>query len=154
MIPVAGQPTYPAASAAEKASFQGAQVVVAGPRVVFNNPGSLLAVVVFTDGSHAPVIVDKRSAVVVSATGPAVSTPPRSRQPGRVPPDRAELEPGPARAGGGLGQPERDLRQHHPEAVRPPDHLGRALIGVGPGRPGRTSCSTSRTANPTPGRSK
>ncbi len=46
-----------------------------GPRVVFNNPGSLLAVVVFTDGSHAPVIVDKRSAVVVSATGPALVNP-------------------------------------------------------------------------------
>jgi hypothetical protein len=40
--------------------------------VVFNNPGSLLAVVVFTDGTHAPVIVDKTSAVAVSTVGPTV----------------------------------------------------------------------------------
>lgn len=72
MTPVSGMPAYPAVSAAEKAGFLGAQVLLAGPRVVFNNPGSLLAVVVFTDGSHAPVIVDKRSAVVVSAAGPAL----------------------------------------------------------------------------------
>ena len=73
MIPVSGQTSYPAVSAAEKASFGGAQVVATGPRVVFNNPGSLLAVMVFTDGSRAPVIIDKRSAVVVGATGPAVA---------------------------------------------------------------------------------
>jgi hypothetical protein len=39
--------------------------------VVFNNPGSHLAVVVFTDGSHAPVVVDKSTALEVSAAGPA-----------------------------------------------------------------------------------
>jgi hypothetical protein len=69
MKPVAGVPNYPALST-EKASFQGAEVLVDGPRVIFNNPGSLLAVVVFTDGSHAPVIVNKSDAVVVSAAGP------------------------------------------------------------------------------------
>ena len=54
----------------EKAGFQGAQVLVDGPRVIFNNPESLLAVVVFTDGSHAPVVVNKSDAVEVSAAGP------------------------------------------------------------------------------------
>ncbi|HTT89003.1 MAG TPA: hypothetical protein VMF65_05565 [Acidimicrobiales bacterium] len=70
MAPVPGAATYPAKSVTEKASFHGAEVLVDGPRVIFNNPESLLAVVVFTDGSHAPVIVDKSNAVVVSAVGP------------------------------------------------------------------------------------
>ncbi len=70
MKPVPGAPSYPAAGATEKASFQGAEVLVDGPRVVFNNPDSLLAVVVFTDHSHAPVIVNKSTAVIVSAAGP------------------------------------------------------------------------------------
>jgi hypothetical protein len=70
MQAVAGATAYPAKSVTEKASFLGAQVLVDGPRVIFNNPESLLAVVVFTDGSHAPVIVDKSNAVVVSAAGP------------------------------------------------------------------------------------
>ena len=56
-------PVYPAESVTEKAGFQGAQVLVDGPRVIFNNPESLLAVVVFTDGSHAPVVVNKSAAV-------------------------------------------------------------------------------------------
>jgi hypothetical protein len=71
MLPVQGEPAYPARGPTEKASFDGAQMIVDGPRVVFNNPGSLLAVVVFTDGSHPPVVVDKSAAVAVSATGPA-----------------------------------------------------------------------------------
>lgn len=68
---VDGEPYYPARGPTEKASFAGAQVLAAGPRVVFNNPGSLLAVVVFTDGSRPPLVVDKSEAVTVSATGPA-----------------------------------------------------------------------------------
>jgi hypothetical protein len=72
MSPVAGTKAYPARSATEKASFVGAQVLVDGPRVIFNNPGSLLAVVVFTDGSRKPVTVDKSTAVELSATGPNV----------------------------------------------------------------------------------
>jgi len=70
MKPVPGALNYPAAGPTEKASFQGADVLVDGPRVIFNNPDSLLAVVVFTDHSHAPVIVDKSTAVIVSAAGP------------------------------------------------------------------------------------
>src|ERR1019366_7379788 len=70
MTTVPGAPAYPAESETEKASFQAAQVLVDGPRVIFNNPESLLAVVVFTDGSHAPVVVNKSDAVEVSAAGP------------------------------------------------------------------------------------
>jgi Fibronectin type III domain len=62
---------YPVAAREEKASFAGAQVLVDGPRVVFNNPESLEAVVVFTDGTHPPMTVDKTTGEVVSATGPA-----------------------------------------------------------------------------------
>ena len=83
MAPVRGAPNYPAKSVTEKASFQGAEVLVDGPRVIFNNPQSLLAVVVFTDGSHVPVIVDKSNAVVVSAVGPGDVNvkPPRTKTP-------------------------------------------------------------------------
>lgn len=86
MRPVAGVAHYPAKSVTEKASFVGAQVLVDGPRVIFNNPESLLAVVVFTDGSHSPVIVDKSTAVVVSAAGPGdVNVKPRPHRPAPSP---------------------------------------------------------------------
>ncbi|HET9690270.1 MAG TPA: fibronectin type III domain-containing protein [Acidimicrobiales bacterium] len=68
---VAGASPYPSAPG-ETAAFTGAEVIAVGPRVVVNNPASLLAVVVFTDGSHPPVTVDKRSALDVSASGPGV----------------------------------------------------------------------------------
>lgn len=71
MAPVAGASTYPLRNASERNSFHGAQVLVDGPRVVFNNPQSLEAVVVFTDGSRPPAVVDKSLAVAVSTTGPA-----------------------------------------------------------------------------------
>ncbi len=83
MIPVPKLATYPARAASEKAAFTNAEVVVDGPRVVFNNPGSLLAVVVFTDGSHVPVVVDKSSAVTVSTVGPTVAGPPAAPPRGR-----------------------------------------------------------------------
>lgn len=70
MAPLRGASQYPVLNT-ERPSFHGAQVLLDGPRVVFNNPQSLEAVVVFTDGDHRPVIVDKSQAVAVSATGPA-----------------------------------------------------------------------------------
>jgi hypothetical protein len=73
MIPLAGVSTYPRRVAAEQATFSDAEVLVDGPRVVFNNPGSLLAVMVFTDGSHSPVVIDKSSAVAISTVGPTVA---------------------------------------------------------------------------------
>ncbi|HWE57655.1 MAG TPA: fibronectin type III domain-containing protein, partial [Acidimicrobiales bacterium] len=71
MAPLRGAPEYPLLSRTEKASFAGAQVVADGPRIVFNNPQSLDAVVVFTDRDRPPVIVDKSRAVAVTTTGPA-----------------------------------------------------------------------------------
>jgi hypothetical protein len=68
---VAGVGSYPAASAAEHAGFAGAEVLAADARVIFDNPASELAVVVFTDGSHAPIVIDKAAAVSISPTGPA-----------------------------------------------------------------------------------
>jgi hypothetical protein len=63
---------YPVVSRTEKASFGGAQVLVDGPRVVFNNPESLEAFVVFTGRPpHPPVVVNKTLGEVVSASGPA-----------------------------------------------------------------------------------
>ncbi len=85
MTPVPGSVTYPARTTAEKASFTGAEVLADGPRVVFNNPGSLLAVVVFTDGSHPPVVVDKSSAIAISPVGPTVAGPPATSPRGRGP---------------------------------------------------------------------
>ncbi len=73
MQPVTGTNGYPLYSKAEaKNTFADAEVVGDGPRVVFNNPQNLEAVVVFTDGSRQPVEVDKAEAVSVSAQGPAV----------------------------------------------------------------------------------
>jgi hypothetical protein len=70
MTPVAGAPRYPRVGPEEDDSFGGAYVTADGPRVVFDNPESLEALVVFTDGTHAPVVVDKTDAVTVSTTGP------------------------------------------------------------------------------------
>ncbi|MGH9077156.1 MAG: fibronectin type III domain-containing protein, partial [Acidimicrobiales bacterium] len=75
--PVPGEATYPLASPSEHAGFAAAEIVVAGPRVIFDNPDSLLGVVVFTDGSHTPVTFDKSAATTVDATGPAATPGPR-----------------------------------------------------------------------------
>lgn len=88
MTPVDGAPAYPRRSAAEEDSFAAGEVMADGPRVVFNNPQSLEALVVFTDGSHRPVVVDKSQAVTVSTVGPAdldVTAAAPSRAPSRAP---------------------------------------------------------------------
>jgi hypothetical protein len=71
MAPLPGVARYPIVSSTEKDDFHGVQILEVGPRVVINNPGSLDAVVVFTDGSRPPLVVDKSLAATVSATGPA-----------------------------------------------------------------------------------
>ena len=82
--PVAGAPVYPRRSPQEDAVFSAAEVRVSGPRVIFNNPESLDAVVVFTDGSRPPAVIDKSSAVFVSAAGPAdLNVAPAHRTPSR-----------------------------------------------------------------------
>ena len=149
MKTVPGAPAYPAESVTEKAGFQGAQVLVDGPRVIFNNPESLLAVVVFTDGSHAPVVVNKSDAVEVSAAGPGdvnvkrekPKPQPKTPTAGRGA-DHDAYDPGPAH-GGPAGDTAGRLRLDHREAVRAADQFGLPLGRVGPGRlelppPGRT----------------
>lgn len=71
MSPLTGTSRYPVLNTTEKASFHGVQVLLDGPRVVFNNPQSLEAVVVFTDSSRRPAVVNKSLAMSVSTTGPA-----------------------------------------------------------------------------------
>lgn len=85
MAPVAGAARYPRVGPEEDDGFGGAYVSADGPRVVFDNPESLEAVVVFTDGTHAPVVVDKTDAVTVSTTGPEyldLAAPSRQATPG------------------------------------------------------------------------
>lgn len=75
---------YPKAGR-ESVGFGGTEVTVDGPRVVFNNPASHEAVVVFTDGSRGPAVVNKERAVEVSATGPAdLATGPQAGGPGKA----------------------------------------------------------------------
>ena len=140
MATVPGAPAYPAESVTEKAGFQGAQVLVDGPRVIFNNPESLLAVVVFTDGSHAPVVVNKSDAVEVSAAGPGDVNVKheKPKAPAQVPtagrgPDHHADDPGPA-AGRPAGDTADRLRLDHREALRAPDQFHFSLGRVGPGR--------------------
>ena len=71
MAPLRDVARYPVLNPSEQDEFRGAEVLLDGPRVVFNNPESLEAVIVFTDSDRAPVVIDKSRAVAVSATGPA-----------------------------------------------------------------------------------
>jgi hypothetical protein len=71
--PVPGRGVYPITPLETLAHFDGADVLARGARVIFNAPQHDLALTVFTDGSAAPVVVDKRSAIRVSPNGPALS---------------------------------------------------------------------------------
>ena len=62
----AGRPT-------EVADFSDAYAIARGSRVVFNSPSHVQALALFTDGSHAPVDIDKSSAVSLNAAGGATS---------------------------------------------------------------------------------
>lgn len=87
---------YPKAGR-ESVGFDGTDVIVDGPRVVFNNPASHEAVVVFTDGSRSPAVVNKERAVQVSATGPAdFATGPSTGGPGKAGGQRSPARPLPA----------------------------------------------------------
>jgi hypothetical protein len=84
---------YPVASRSEKPSFAGAQVLVDGPRVVFNNPQSLDALVVFTDAPKLTLAtVNKTLGEVLSATGPADVTLNSHPKPGGGRPSGAPTE--------------------------------------------------------------
>jgi hypothetical protein len=73
---VSGAKSYPLANTAsgthvETSDFTDAYVLSRGARVIFNSRSHARALTLFTDGSHAPVIVDKGAAVDLSASGTA-----------------------------------------------------------------------------------
>ncbi len=74
---IPGAASYPLAEqdgrVVEPGGFGDGYVIARGPRVIYNSPTHLDALVVFTDGSHRPVTVEKSSAVSVSAAGGAES---------------------------------------------------------------------------------
>jgi hypothetical protein len=81
--PLGGEPEYPLVSSSEVPLFgPQTQVISIGPRVIFNNPDSILGVVVFTDGSHPPRTFDKGTLANVDPAAPggvALNTAPKSR---------------------------------------------------------------------------
>jgi hypothetical protein len=56
---------------AEANDFADGYVFARGPRVVFNSPSHTNALMLFTDGSHAPATIAKSTAVTVNASGGA-----------------------------------------------------------------------------------
>ena len=74
----AGASSYPvvrdaSGRPAEVESFGDAYAFARGSRVVFNSPSHVQALALFTDASHAPVDIDKSSAVSLNAAGNATS---------------------------------------------------------------------------------
>jgi hypothetical protein len=65
---VAGVSSYPL-KRAERPQLADAEVLADGDRVIFNSRANLRAVVVFSDDSHAPRVVDKHSAVQLDPSG-------------------------------------------------------------------------------------
>jgi hypothetical protein len=68
--PVGSSGTYPLL-AQEPLDRRGIQVEARGSRVIFNARGNFEALVVFSDGSHQPRVIDKHSAVQINADGAA-----------------------------------------------------------------------------------
>ena len=72
--PLPGVPDYPLVNAAEAAEppifGPQTQVISVGPRVIINNPDSILGVVVFTDGSQPPKTFDKGTLASVDPAAP------------------------------------------------------------------------------------
>jgi hypothetical protein len=69
-VPVSDVSEYPRV-AGETASFGQATVLARGSRVIFNSRANLEALTVFADGSHKPVVIDKRTAVDLTSNGAA-----------------------------------------------------------------------------------
>jgi hypothetical protein len=77
-IPPNGRParvptvsTYPILQG-ETSDFSSVTVLARGSRVIYNSRAKLEALTVFTDGSHQPVIIDKRTAFDLAPNGAAV----------------------------------------------------------------------------------
>jgi MYXO-CTERM domain-containing protein len=91
--PVPGMARYPRKARGEVAHFDDARVLVRAGRIVFNNPASVLAVMVFSDGADDPIVIDKSTAADVTTTG-AVGTPGEEAETDAGPDDPAP-EPAP-----------------------------------------------------------
>lgn len=70
--PVPGAGVYPRVPG-ETTAFSQADVLARGPRVIFNSRANLEALTVFSDGSHRPVVIDKRTAVDLNSNGSALA---------------------------------------------------------------------------------
>ncbi|MGI8760184.1 MAG: fibronectin type III domain-containing protein [Jatrophihabitantaceae bacterium] len=70
--PVRDASSYPILQG-ERPDLSSAAVVARGPRVIVNSRANLEAVAIFSDGSHSPVIIDKRTAVDLNANGDATA---------------------------------------------------------------------------------
>lgn len=103
--PVAGAASYPLSSfggrIVEQTDFSDAYAVARGSRVVFNSASHANALILFTDGSSAPLRIAKSSAVTISAAGGAEaltrSTANANKQPG-VKPRPGAVKPKPQQA--------------------------------------------------------
>ncbi len=92
---LAGRAVYPTQKSstgaeAEAGGFADGEVVARGSRVIFNSPQHALALTAFTDGSHAPVIVDKSTAIDLNATGGAAAL--KGLQPAKTQPSQAPAQ--------------------------------------------------------------
>ena len=77
--PLSGFAQYPLVKSTEVPTFgAGTQVISIGPRVIFNNPTSVLGVVVFTDGSSPPKVFDKGTLATVDPAAPGGVASPRT----------------------------------------------------------------------------
>ena len=75
---LSGQARYPTQKSTsgqeqEAGDFSDSYVLARSDRVVFDSPDHVLALTVFTDGSHLPVTVDKSAAVDLNAAGGAAA---------------------------------------------------------------------------------
>ena len=92
--PVAGMDRYPRKAAGELAGFEDAAVVARSGRVVFNNPASVLAVMAFAEGDRPPVVIDKSTAIDVSANGAVATGEEETPDPGEAAAEPPAEEPG------------------------------------------------------------
>ena len=86
--------------AAEQPVWQHGQILVDGPRVIFNNPDSELAVIVFTNEGDRAKVIDKGSAVDINPSAPpSDQVLPRSTAKASAPsPPSSKSSPTPVRA--------------------------------------------------------
>jgi hypothetical protein len=96
---IEGAATYPVLKG-EQADLSQSEVLARGGRVIFNARANYEAEVVFTDGSHAPRVIDKHSAVQVDPTGATTLADSHAQagDHGTTPPGKPTKIPRPAQA--------------------------------------------------------